>query len=125
MSGRIWSIVKPSGSGTAIQPSYLADQTLSDGATVTYNTASGVNAKWTIGGDRTLSIPTNTTDGMSGRVVITQDGTGGRALTLASGWGLTTDNLADVAAMAAGAICILSWTRITSTTFASTLIFVP
>jgi hypothetical protein len=110
---------------TALQPSYLTEQTLSDGATVTYNVANGVNAKWTIGGDRTLSIPTNVAAGQSGRLVITQDATGGRALTLASGWGLCTDNLADVAAMTAGKKCVLSWTAMTSTTFASTLIFVP
>lgn len=103
---------------------YLVEQTLTDAATVTYDVANGVNAKWTIGGDRTLSIPTNTTDGMSGRVVITQDGTGEWALTLAAGWGLTSANLADVAAMTAGEIAVLSWTRLTSTTFASTLMFV-
>lgn len=104
---------------------FTAEQTLTDGATVTYNCNNGWNAKWTIGGDRTLSIPTNAPDGASGRVVITQDGTGGRALTLASGWGLTTANLADVAAMTAGKQAVLSWTRLTSSTFASTLIIVP
>jgi hypothetical protein len=107
----------------ALIANYMAEQTLTDGATVTYDTASGCNAVWTIGGNRTLSIPTNTIAGQSGRVVITQDGTGGHALTLAAGWGLTTANLADVGTMAAAEICVLSWTRLTSTTFASTLIF--
>jgi len=104
---------------------YLTPQTLTDGATVTYDTTSGVNANWTIGGDRTLSIPTNVAAGQSGRLKITQDGTGGRALTLASGWGLATGNLADVAAMTSGQVCVLSWTALTTTTFASTLIFIP
>lgn len=104
---------------------YLVEQTLTDGATVTYDCASGVNAKLTIGGDRTLSIPTNVAAAQSGRLVITQDGTGGRALTLASGWNLTTGNLADVAAMTSGQICVLSWSALTSTTFVSTLVFIP
>lgn len=105
--------------------SYLIEQTLTDAATVTYDAAGGVNAKWTIGGDRTLSIPTNVAAGQSGRVVITQDGTGGRTLTLASGWNLATGNIASVAAMTSGQICVLSWSAITTTTFISTLIFIP
>jgi hypothetical protein len=103
----------------------IVPQTLTDGATVTYNVALGLNANWTIGGDRTLSIPSNASAGQSGRVIITQDGTGGRALTLASGWGLTTGNLASVAAMTAGKKCVLTWTAETTTEFFSTLVFKP
>ena len=63
---------------------YTAFQSLSDGATITWNMANGYNAKVTLGGNRTLSI-TNVADGMSGCLIVTQDGTGSRTLTLPSG----------------------------------------
>jgi hypothetical protein len=103
----------------------LADQTLTPGATVTYDCATSVNATWTIGQDSTLSIPTNTRSGDSGSVVITQGGAGGWALTLPSGWGLSSGDVLDVAEMATGEICMLSWRRLTSTTFISALIMRP
>jgi collagen type VII alpha len=105
---------------------WTVEQTLSDAATIVYDTNSGWNAKVTlVSNGRTLAIPTNAPAGSSGRVVITQDGTGGRALTLATGWGLTTGNATAFASMTAGKQAVLSWTRITSTTFASTLILIP
>ena len=54
-----------------------SEQTLTDGATITWNYALGYNAKVTLAGSRTLSI-TNTTAGDYGTVRIIQDGTGGR-----------------------------------------------
>jgi hypothetical protein len=110
---------------TALLDPFLVEQVLEDAETIIYNTALGRNATLTLVNDRTLAIPTNAAPGSSGRLVILQDTTGGRALTLATGWGLTTANLASVAAMASSKKCVLSWTRVTSTTFASTLIFIP
>jgi len=59
-------------------------QTLTDGATVTYDATAGVSARVTLGGNRTLSI-TNMNNGMYLTLVVIQDGTGGRTLTLPSG----------------------------------------
>lgn len=57
--------------------------TLSDGATITWDVSTGYNAKVTIAGNRTLSI-TNPVAGEYYTIIITQDGTGGRTLTLPS-----------------------------------------
>jgi hypothetical protein len=54
---------------------------LADGATVTWDMNAGQNATVTLGGNRTLAI-TNAANGMSGCLIVTQDGTGGRTLTL-------------------------------------------
>lgn len=83
--------------------------TLTDGATVTW-TCDGRKvrqlAKVTLGGNRTLAI-SGATDGMSGILKVTQDGTGSRTLTLPAGslvaggsFSLTTD---------AAAVDVLAW----------------
>lgn len=60
---------------------------LTDAATVAWDMASGFNASFTIGGNRTLGNPTNATvTGRTGTLKITQDGTGGRTLAFASNW---------------------------------------
>lgn len=56
-----------------------AEQTLTDGATITFDCTNGYNAKVTLGGNRTLSI-TNATAGMKGTLLVIQDATGGRSL---------------------------------------------
>ena len=60
--------------------------TLTDGATVTWAIASvpAANAKVTLGGNRTLNI-TNPVTGGSYVLVVIQDGTGSRTLTLGTG----------------------------------------
>jgi hypothetical protein len=63
---------------------YTAYQTLTDGATITWNMANGYNATVTLGGNRTLSI-TNVANGMSGCLIVKQDATGSRTLTLPAG----------------------------------------
>jgi hypothetical protein len=60
-------------------------QTLTDAATITWNPANGLNANVTLGGNRTLSFTTTPASGTYGTLVVTQDGTGGRTLTLPSG----------------------------------------
>jgi hypothetical protein len=63
----------------------LDDVALADAATVTPDMTAGSNFTWTIGGNRTLGALTNARKGMTGRITITQDGTGGRVLAGASG----------------------------------------
>lgn len=58
-------------------------QTLTDGATITMNCASGYLGKVTLGGNRTLAI-TNNTNGYDIVIEVIQDGTGNRTLTLPS-----------------------------------------
>ncbi len=59
-------------------------QALTDGATITWNCYSGTNATVTLAGNRTLSI-TNAKTGMYGLIIVKQDATGSRTLTLPSG----------------------------------------
>ena len=77
-----YKIVSKDGLNGEVIPSAI--QGLTDGATVTMNYLSGYNASITLAGNRTLAI-TNTVDGDSGLIFITQDGTGSRTLTLPSG----------------------------------------
>jgi hypothetical protein len=68
-----------------VVPSALAGsgaiQTLTDGATVNWDMASGYNAKVTLGGNRTLAAPTNVTAGLTYQIWVIQDATGSRTLT--------------------------------------------
>jgi hypothetical protein len=58
--------------------------TLTDGATITWNVGGLVNnAIVTLGGNRTLAF-SGLTSGMSGTIIVKQDGTGSRTLTLPS-----------------------------------------
>ena len=59
---------------------------LTDGASIAWDMASGFNASVTLGGNRTLSNPTNTIVGRSGAIVVTQDGTGSRTLAYGTSW---------------------------------------
>lgn len=59
-------------------------QTLTDGATITWNMANGYNAVVTLGGNRTLAF-SNLEAGDIGTLVVKQDATGNRTLTLPSG----------------------------------------
>ena len=56
-------------------------QALTDGATISWNTASGSVGTVTLGDSRTMAAPTNLTAGARYGLIITQDGTGGRTLT--------------------------------------------
>jgi len=59
----------------------MAQQTLTDGAAITWDFNSGANAKVTIAGARTLVI-TNMEAGDTGLILVKQDAAGGRTLTL-------------------------------------------
>ena len=65
----------PNGSG----PSEV--QTLTDGATITWNVSLGTNSTVTLGGNRTLAI-TNPQAGQFYSIRVVQDGTGSMTLTL-------------------------------------------
>ena len=59
-------------------------QVLTDGATISWNPTLGLNASVTLAGNRTLSFFSTPVAGSYGTLVVTQDGTGGRTLTLPS-----------------------------------------
>lgn len=62
----------------------MAQQTLVDGAAITWDFNSGANAKVTIAGARTLVI-SNMETGDTGLILVKQDAVGGRTLTLPNG----------------------------------------
>ena len=79
-------LASPTFTGTVTAPIYAsAPQALTDAATISWNPANGLNASVTLGGNRTLSFSATPASGSYGTLVIIQDGTGGRTLTLPSG----------------------------------------
>jgi len=100
-------------------------QSLAGSGSIDWDATNRPNAHLTMTGDCELQVPDGLTEGMSGFICGTQDATGGRALDLASGWNLTTGNLADVAAMAGGKRYILSYVVNQDVEVFSTLIFEP
>lgn len=97
-------------SGTVTAGGFVGTpQTLTDAATITYDLADGHNAKVTLTADRTLALPSNLAEGASGVLTITQDGTGGHALTLASGWFVSAGALADISALGASEQAQITW----------------
>lgn len=83
-------VVKDSGGATisttdnlpALGDALFNEQTLSDGATISWDLADG-SAKVTLGGNRTLAAPTNMIAGRTYGLRVTQDGSGSR---LISSW---------------------------------------
>jgi len=70
---------------------YFAEATLTDGATVTWNASTQQVAKLTLGGNRTLSAPTNGATGQFISIAVIQDATGSRTLTWNSAYEFTGD----------------------------------
>ena len=60
---------------------YIAETTLTDGATISWNMSTQSVAKVTLGGNRTIAAPTNGSTGQFASLLVAQDGTGGRTLT--------------------------------------------
>lgn len=54
---------------------------LTDAASIAWDMAGGINFSVVLGGDRTLTNPTNLVPGMSGFLNVVQDSTGGRSIT--------------------------------------------
>lgn len=59
---------------------------LTDGTNIAVDMSTGFNFSVTLGGNRTLSNPTNTKVGQTGAIVVTQDGTGSRTLAYGTNW---------------------------------------
>ena len=57
------------------------ESTLTDQATVTWDASTQDVCKLTLGGNRTLAAPTNSTTGQFISILVIQDGTGSRTLT--------------------------------------------
>jgi len=70
---------------------YFPEATLTDGATVTWNVGTSPVAKLTLGGNRTLSAPTNGLTGQFISIAVIQDATGSRTLTWNSVYEFTGD----------------------------------
>jgi hypothetical protein len=87
---------------------YLSPQALTDGASIAFNAALGVNASVTLGGNRTLANPTNLQSGQSGLIRIVQDGTGSRTLAYGANWKFP-GGTAPTLTTAANAVDLLSW----------------
>jgi hypothetical protein len=64
----------------------MAEVTLTDGANIAVDLGSGFDFTVTLGGNRTLSNPTNTKVGQRGRIRVVQDGTGSRTLAYGSNY---------------------------------------
>lgn len=96
------------GGASALNPAFSV---LTDGATITWATGGARvnNAKVTLGGNRTLDI-TGEVDGASGVLIVIQDGTGSRTLTLpGSSKVIDGGSGAVTLSTAPGSIDILAW----------------
>ena len=61
-------------------PGIVPVTSLTDATSIAIDMGVGNNFAFTLGGNRTLEAPTNSTAGQTGYIYITQDGTGGRTL---------------------------------------------
>jgi hypothetical protein len=89
------SVTSLASSGTGLilfnDGAYNADATLTDGATITWDVGSSPVAKVTLGGNRTISAPTNSASGQFISLTVIQDATGSRLLTWNSAYEFTGD----------------------------------
>jgi hypothetical protein len=95
---RTLTVAYGSASGTAVQGNDarvsvvpFAPVPLTDGATIATDASLGNHFRVTLAGNRTLSNPTNPTDGQRCIWELIQDGTGSRTITLGSAFALGTD----------------------------------
>jgi hypothetical protein len=94
---------------------------LTDAATVAVDMSTGINFSVTLGGNRTLGNPSNTTNGKTGVIYITQDGTGSRTLAYSSNWKFAGGS-APVLSTTAGAVDLLFYQIKSSSFIFATLI---
>lgn len=77
---------------TGLQVKLGTEATLSDGSTVAWDVSASPIAKLTLGGNRTLSAPTNAVgSGQYISLLVIQDGTGSRTLTWNAAYEFTAD----------------------------------
>ena len=88
----------------AVEPAVAS---LTDAAMITVAAAAGNILTVTLGGNRTLATPTGGADGQVIRFRITQDGSGSRTLSFASGYEFTTSLPAPVLSTSPGATDVL------------------
>jgi hypothetical protein len=69
---------------------YSPETALTDGATIAWDLDVAPNAKVTLGGDRTLSNPSNMVAGATYKLRVIQDGTGNRLLTFSANYKAAT-----------------------------------
>jgi hypothetical protein len=79
---------------------YIAEATLTDGATIDWNMATESVAKVTLADNRTLNAPTNGSTGQFASLLIIQDGTGTRTLTWNAVYEFATDTAPTLTATA-------------------------
>jgi hypothetical protein len=94
---------------------------LTDAATVAVDLSAGFNFSLTIGGNRTLGNPSNTKNGQTGLIKITQDGTGSRTLAYSSNWKFANGQ-APILTTTASASDLLFYQVISSTFIYATLV---
>tara|TARA_R100001463_G_scaffold114315_2_gene169525 strand:+ start:6500 stop:7270 length:771 start_codon:yes stop_codon:yes gene_type:complete len=89
-----------------------AFQTLTDGASISWDYSLGYNAKVTLAGNRALAEPTNTSDGDYGTLVVTQDATGSRTLSLPASFKVVNGGSGAVTlSTAANSVDSISWVK--------------
>lgn len=96
---------------------YVARQTLSiSGGNIDYDIALGVKARVTLTANATLLDPVDgpgdPADGVSGGLLIIQDGTGGWTLAKPTNMTMAAGDFADIGGMAASAKAFLAWESI-------------
>jgi len=79
---------------------YLAETTLTDGATIDWDMATQAVSAVTLGGNRTLNAPTNGSTGQFASLLAIQDGTGGRTITWNAVYEFATDTAPTLTATA-------------------------
>lgn len=94
---------------------------LTDAATIAVDMSAGFNFSVTLADNRTLGAPTNTKNGQTGAIVITQDGTGSRTLAYHANWKFA-GGIDPTLSTAAGAIDVLFYQVISSTSIVANLV---
>ena len=108
----------PTGKFTLVGNAIGVPVALTDSATITADFSTANNFTLTLGGNRTLTNPTNMVAGQSGAIVITQDATGSRTLAYGSYWKFPS-GVAPTLTTTASAVDVLAYyvesaTRITA-----------
>jgi hypothetical protein len=94
-------------------------QTLTDGATISWDVDNGYTATVTLAGNRTLAAITNLEDGDTAILRVVQDATGSRTLSYAAGGNFRWSGGTPVLSTAANAVDILSFVKIGGSTYGS------
>lgn len=103
--------------------SAYAEVTLTDAATIAVDMSTFLNARVTLGGNRTLGNPTNAKVGQSGYIAVVQDGTGSRTLSFSSNW--KREGGAPTLSTAAGTVDYIFYQVITTSLIVYSLVKAP